>query len=362
MSATMPEPAAPRAQQPGTRGRRRPLRRAVLVASVCLVLLVALVLAGARLAYLAMMDDLGRIDGAFTGLEDRPSRPSSGTAAGAVNILLLGTDRRSADGTTGTDATSPAWIPGAQRADTVMVLHIDGDREGASVISIPRDAWVPVPGHGEAKVNAAFSFAGPSLAVATVERLTGLRMDHFAVLDWEGLRRITDDAGGVEVQVPVGVYDSARGVRWRPGTHHLDGDAALDYVRQRHGLPGGDLDRVRRQHAFLRTLSRATLDSGLATDPRLVFGLLSGLTRHVSVEAEWSLGDIAELALSLRGLDADDIDYLTSPVAGFDTVAGQSVVRLDERAGRRLWRAVRADQMDDWLAHHPQWATPETVR
>lgn len=350
----------------GTPRARTPRLRAVGRALVCVLAFVLVLggvaLAATRHAYVTAMGNLGRIDGVFVGLEDRPLRPSSGPAAKAVNILVLGTDRRSAAPTTGSGATAPVWLPGAQRTDTVMVLHVDGDRDGVSVVSIPRDSWVQVPGYGRAKVNAAYSYAGPSLAIETVERLTGLRMDHLTVIDWEGLRQLTDEVGGVPVEIPETVRDTAHDIDWTSGVHQLDGDAALSYVRQRYGLPNGDLDRVRRQHELLRLLAASTLTSAVMTNPQRILDLLNGVTRHVSVDADWARDDIATLVLSLRDLELADVNYLTAPIAGFDTVAGQSIVRLDMQAGRGLWSAVRADELERWLADHPDSATPDLVR
>ena len=120
-----------------------------------------------------------------------------------------------------------------------MILHIDADREGASLISIPRDSWVNVPGYGHNKINAAFSLAGPSLAVETVEDLTGVRIDHLAVVDWEGFRSLIDTVGGVTVTVPRTVEDPHNDVVWTKGRHPLNGAAGADLLRQRYGLPDG---------------------------------------------------------------------------------------------------------------------------
>ncbi|QIX27866.1 LytR family transcriptional regulator [Nocardioides sp. JQ2195] len=302
-----------------------------------------------------------RIDGVFAGLEDRPSRPATGDAAEAVNILLMGVDRRSDVATTGDDAQAPEWIAGAQRTDTLMLLHIDGDRRGASIISLPRDSWVQVPGHGHAKINAAFSLAGPSLAVETIENLTNVRIDHLAVIDWEGFRQMTDEVGGVVVEVPETVHDSARDITWTAGTHVLNGQQALDYVGQRYGLPGGDLDRVRRQQAFLRAVLQANLHTAMRSDPFMLHHFLRTLARHASIDAEWSTIDMGRLAVSLRNLRSADIHYFTAPVSGLGREGAQSVVHLDHEAGAELWQAVRNDRVDDWAAAHPDAEAADVV-
>ena len=344
--------------------RRHPVRNAFIGLMVCVAMLAVTAAVGIFWIQHTLTSHIGRIDGVFTGLDEsqRPPKPTTGPAAKAVNILLMGTDRRSPVGTTGRAAAAPLWVPGAQRTDTLMVLHIDGDRRGASVISIPRDSWVSVPGYGMDKINAAFSYAGPSLAVQTVEQLTGVRIDHLAVIDWEGFRQLTDAVGGVTVNVPTTVYDSARGITWTAGTHTLDGQQALDYVGQRYGLPGGDLDRVRRQQAFLRTLMEDNLHAEMRHEPRQVLAFLKTVTRNLSVDSGWSTRDMAQLALSLRNLRSADIRYLTVPVAGLGMEGAQSVVHLDHIRGWRMWSAVRDDRIEHWAEQHPWYETSTTVR
>lgn len=307
-----------------------------------------------------LVPQVDRIEGAFAGLENRPAAVT-GPAAAALDVLVLGTDRRSDVPTTGEDAAAAAWEPGAQRSDSMMLVHVDADRRGVSVVSLPRDAWVEVPGHGPAKINAAYSYGGVPLAVETFETLTGVRVDHVAVVDGDGFAALTDAAGGVTVEVPETVTDRARDVTWEAGTHHLDGAAALDYVGQRYGLPRGDLDRARRQQAVLRTVLSDLLRTGMRSDPALLGDFVDTVLAHVSVDEEWSAASIAALAVSLRDLRSADIRFLVAPVASFGQEGDQSVVRLDDELGGELWTSVRDDRLDGWLAQHPDSETPETV-
>ena len=343
-----------------TKGHRRFSRARILLIAFCVV---AVSVTGTAY-YLGqqLVAPIDRIEGVFTDLEDRPAKPTTGPAAEAVNILLLGTDRRSDVATTGDRARAAAWVPGAQRSDAMLLLHIDGDRDGASVISLPRDSWVEIPERGPDKINAAFSYGGPSLAVETVEKLTQVRIDHLAVIDWAGLRALTDELGGVTVTVPETVYDSARGVTWAAGTHHLEGQAALDYVGQRYGLPGGDLDRARRQQNFLSTVMTEVLGRISGGSKWDVYELLRVMTSNVSVDAEWSTRDMATLAWSLRDIDESDVAFLTVPVAGLGWEGPQSVVHLDHTAGRELWNAIREDRMRGWLREHPRAGSLGSVR
>ncbi|WP_141014252.1 LCP family protein [Nocardioides sambongensis] len=305
--------------------------------------------------------EVHRTEPAFAGLTDRPPR-AEGTAGEAMNILLVGTDRRSDVATTGTDALAESWLPGEQRADTLMVVHVSADRRTVQVVSIPRDSWVQVPGHGRAKVNASYSWGGLPLTVETIEDLTGTRIDHVALVDWTGFAALVDQAGGIDVTVPATVRDRARDRVWRAGEHHLDGEDALDYVGQRYGLPEGDLDRVRRQQAVVRTMVRSLLHTEMRSNPAMLGEVVQDLLQHVSVDETWSLREIASFALSLRDLRSADITFLTAPVTGFGYVRGQSVVHLDRDLGRDMWRELRRDRGQQWLAAQQQRATPEVVR
>ncbi|MEI7057932.1 LCP family protein [Nocardioides sp. CCNWLW239] len=340
--------------------RRRRAHKALVGLVVCLLLLCAASLAGIWWLQAKVESNIQRLPDAFTGLTDRPAKPTTGSAADAMNILVLGTDTRSDTPTTGAEA--PGWKPGQARSDTMLLVHLDGDRRSAAVVSIPRDSWVDIPGHGKGKVNWAYSFGGPRLTVETVEAMTEVRIDHLAVVDWDGFRALTDAIGGVDIDIPETVYDSARDVRWEAGRHHLDGEQALLYVRQRHGLRDGDLDRVARQQAFLRTLLEQTLEQELRKHPDEVLDLLTLFSKHASVDDGWSTFQMARLAASLRNLRTGDISYLTVPTDGTAMVGDQSVVRLDPSRDRDLWRAVREDRMAEWADGNQDLLTPDVVR
>lgn len=339
---------------------RSRVRAVVLGLVACFLVLLAVPVG--TLLYLERRIDgnLSRID-PFVGLENRPERPT-GLAAGAMNILLIGTDRRSPVPTTGADAAAPSWVPGDQRSDALMLVHIDADRNGASVISLPRDAWVDIPDHGQAKLNAAFSLGGPSLTVATIEQLTSVRIDHLAIVDWAGFMELTDAVGGVELSIAEATYDPDRQIAWTAGRHRLTGEQALAYVRQRKGLPGGDLDRVRRQQAFIRGVTESMFRTALADDPRQAFEVVDRMTHYVTVDTGWSTVAMTRLALSLRGLRESDVDFFTAPVAGVGMVGDQSVVHLNRSEGAEMWAEVRADRIDRWAAGHEAELTGHVVR
>ncbi|MCD9153788.1 LCP family protein [Aeromicrobium duanguangcaii] len=263
-------------------------------------------------------------------------RPAS-TPDESMNILLLGSDKR-VDGSVA-----------GQRSDTMMVIHVPADRKSISLVSIPRDSWVQVPGHGPAKINAAFSWGGPALAVETIEKLTDVHMDHVAVIDWEGFKQVTDLLGGVSVTIPKTVKDGYSGRTWEAGTYEMDGETALSYVRQRAGLAGGDLDRIKRQQAFLRSLAGKTLSRPTFSDPRRLYRVLDAVTANLGIDEGWSTADMRNLAWSLRSVRSKDISFTVVPLKALGMEGAQSVVYLDRPEGEELWQAVREDRLAGWI-------------
>jgi LCP family protein required for cell wall assembly len=329
------------------RGPRRRLLTRVLVAVTAAAVLLVGGITGVFLERQRAYDrNIRRIPGVFPAESNRPAR----APGRAQNWLLVGSDRRADQATTGRDATRALWRYGAQRADTIMLVHLPADRDRAYLVSFPRDAWVPIQGHGDAKLNAAFSFGGPPLLITTIERLTGVRIDHFAILDFEGFRTMTDALGGVDVHVTRTVWAPAQKVLWPAGTHHLDGARALDFVRQRHNLPGGDLGRIKRQQAFLKALARRVVDRGTLTNPLKLNAFLEASTKAVSADESLTTSTLRSLALQFRSVRPGDIVFVTAPVAGMGTEGRQSVVYLDQAKGQPLYRALREDTVDVYLA------------
>ncbi|MFJ3791930.1 LCP family protein [Kitasatospora sp. NPDC090091] len=330
--------------------RRRRTRR-VLLWTLCALLVLALG-AGGTVYWVAQhyASSVTRIPDAFpTAPESAQPQP---VPASGLNLLLVGLDARSDVPTTGSAARAPAWRAGAARSDTMMLLHLSEDRRSASLVSLPRDTWTDVPGHGRAKLNAAYSWGGPALMTETVQNLTGIRIDHLAVIDWNGFRALTDAVGGVDITIPRTIEAVGEARAWEAGTHHMDGAQALLYVRERYGLPGGDLDRTKRQQNFLRSLMLRIMDSGTLTSPSRLGGLLQSVGEVVSVDDRLSNTDLFQLAWSLRSLRPDDVRFMNAPFGGFDTRDGQSVVLLDERPAAQLWEAMRNDRMPQYFRDH----------
>lgn len=210
--------------------RRHHRGRTVATTLVCAGLLIVLGPAGLALFLQHRLSGhIQRIDGAFTGLKHRPSRPA-GQASKAVNILVVSVDR-SRSAVTGGDFHPPRWLPGARHVDSLMVLHLDGDRRGASVIAIPLESLVEVSGHGTVQIDSAVSTNNPSLLVATAEKLTNLRIDHLAAFDWAGFARLTDADDGVRLASPT----TRNGSSGAAGKRTFTGAEALSYVAEGRG-------------------------------------------------------------------------------------------------------------------------------
>ncbi len=339
------EPAA--AKSPD-KPRRRRWRRVLVVTVVMVFALLLLAAGGLYVISDKLAGNVTRIPAVFDPLDPaaRPTKPP-GPAGQAETFLLAGSDSLAEGPTTGSDATADE-VPGAQRSDVIMLVRVNAARTEAVVVSIPRDSWVPVPGHGMAKINAAYSYGGPTLMVRTVEALTKVRVDHFATIDFAGFRAMVDAVGGIDVTVAE--RTTFGDVVFDAGTNHLDGRRALAYVRQRKGLPRGDLDRVRRQQSALRALLNKAVSGGLLTDPVRLYHLLDAVTRSVGVDDTLSNGDLRSLAYEMRNLRARTVTFMTSPVAGLGREGDQSVVYLDPKRAPRLWRDLDTDRIRDYLA------------
>ncbi|MDP9239640.1 MAG: LCP family protein [Actinomycetota bacterium] len=263
--------------------------------------------------------------------------------AKSTNIVLVGSDSRAGQQTTGSGGNADATSPIGQRSDTLMVVHLDAGRKNGWVISFPRDSWVDIPGHGKNKINAAFAFGGPSLLIQTIEELTQIHIDHYMQIDFDGFKNMTDAVGGVDVNVPT-AFRSGQ-YNFHQGRQHINGEQALQFVRERHSLPSGDFDRIRNQQAFLRALMGKATSQGSLFNPVRLNSLLGAVSRSVSVDDGLSGGALRSLALSLRSLGGDNVTFLTVPVTGTGRVGAASVVFLDAAADRRLYDAARHDTM-----------------
>ncbi len=321
--------------------------KAVTGLLVCALLLLGAA-GGAWLWVDHRIGDIPRVDLGLPSADNNGTNGDQGAPGQAVNILMLGTDSR--DQAALERMVDSGWEPGAMRSDTIMILHVSADRDEASLVSIPRDTWTDVPGYGPNKINAAFSYGGPKLALETVRELTGIEIDHVAIVDWDGFKDITTAIGGVDVQVPENVTDSNGRIIWQRGTTHLEGEEALTYVRERNDLPNGDFDRVARQQNFLRAVMSKMLSSGSVTNPVRLVKTLNATVPHLTVDSSLDNGRVRDLAFSMRDLRTGDVTFATVPLDSYATRGGgQSVVLVDRPLVRDMFEAVDDDELQQFM-------------
>jgi LCP family protein required for cell wall assembly len=265
-------------------------------------------------------------------------RPQRQATSNAVNYLLLGAD----------DPVGSA--SGSRRSDVMMLLHLDGNRRSASLISFPRDLYVSIPGHGKNKINAAYAFGGTQLAVRTVEGLLDVRIDHVAVIDFAGFIALTESIGGVTV---YNEHPSvSQGWTFPRGKITISGEEALAYVRERKQLPNGDLDRAQRQRVVLQAILAKGLSKEMLTDPDRFVRFAGDLARHVRIDKSLTESELRSTVLSLR-MTPDDLQQLQAPISGFGTSpTKQSIDLVDTVKMAKLGAALRADKLAEYRAKY----------
>ncbi|MFL6123651.1 LCP family protein [Actinophytocola sp.] len=278
----------------------------------------------------------------------------------AQTILLVGLDSRTDNAGNPLprevlDALNAGEADGVQNTDTMMVVHIPADpAKKAFAVSLPRDSYVDIAGgYGTHKLNSAYirgknaeatrlrnagaddatvesesTTAGRKNLIATIQNLTGLTIDHYAEINLFGFSELTSAVGGVPVCLNQPVHDKYSGANFPAGEQVLQGVDALRFVRQRHGLENGDLDRVRRQQAFLAGLAHQLFSSGTLASPTRISALVDALTRSVVLDRNWNL---MSFATQVASLTADDIEFSTIPTGtiNLSTPYDGSAVEVD---------------------------------
>jgi LCP family protein required for cell wall assembly len=359
LETDLPDPATdvgPDGHDPTAPTRtRHPLLR-VLISLAAIALVLAL-LVGGGLWFLAdrWAGNIDRVSDVFASL-DQAARPAAATPAQSapqdpVTFLLVGSDTR--------DEVAAGEDPDG-RSDAIMIARFAADRTHAQLISIPRDSWVDIPGHGRNKINASYAFGGPSLLIQTVEQLTQVRIDHYVAIDFAGLIQVTDDLGGVDVVVAETTENGP--FTFPAGPNHLDGEQVRWYLAQRYGLPGGDFDRVKRQQQYLRAMFAKLFSSDTFTDPGKLDAAMLAVTSAVTIDDTLGNGDLVSLAYSMRGVRPDNIQFFTAPVLGTGMEGPASVVYLDTVTGERMWSYLRSDSLAGNGAEFAKQALPDVPR
>ncbi|MCQ4121467.1 LCP family protein [Rhodococcus sp. FXJ9.536] len=298
-----------------------------------------------------------------------------GSADGAVDILMVGTDSRTdAHGNPLSQEELDSLRAGeevASNTDTIVLIRVPNDGSSATAISIPRDSYVDVPGIGKSKINAAYGAtketerlklveggstdkeaeeqsteSGREALIESVAELTGITVDHYAEVGLLGFVLLTNAVGGVDVCLNEPVDEDLSGAHFPAGEQSLKGADALSFVRQRHDLPRGDLDRIVRQQVFMASLVGKVLSAKTLSDPGKLNELSAAVQRSVVLDDDW---DIIEFATQLQDLAGGKVQFETIPVADLNgmTDYGESIVEVDPKAVKKYVTGLVGEEPSD---------------
>ncbi|MET8013840.1 LCP family protein [Streptomyces sp. NPDC005271] len=266
----------------------------------------------------------------------------------AQNILLIGSDTRGGkgNGKYGKDT-------GTQRSDTTILLHLQAGGKSATAVSIPRDLMVDVPACDRAdgkrgtarfaQFNSAFEIGGAACAIRTVEKLTGIRVDHHVIVDFSGFKKLVNAVGGVEVCLKEPVDDDDAHVKLSAGRHVLHGEKALGFVRARYSIGNGsDTERIGRQQEFMSSLVKKVQSNGVLLNPAKLYPVLNSATSALTTDPGLdSLRDLYNLVRGVRNIPRDQIRFLTIPRQPYTYNKNRD--ELVQPDADRLFRQLRLD-------------------
>jgi LCP family protein required for cell wall assembly len=311
-------------QPSGRRRRFGPKRILQIVAAV-----IILVIVGAIAFYFYLDSKLNR----------SVTLPAySGQSAGQ-NWLITGSDSRQGLSRQQIDNLHVGFNFGTLNSDSLMLLHTGSGKP--VLISIPRDSYVPIPGHGENKINAALGFGGPPLLIQTVEAVTGLRIDHYMGIGFGGLVSVVNNIGGVKICLPAALQDSNSGINLPAGCHNLNGTQALAFVRDRHSFATQDLQRIEDQRAFLKALLSKATSPGVYLNPFTSLPFASAAASSLAVDKGTHLYNLMTAALALRSPETGTIPIANATY--FTANAGEAVLWNRSQA-LELFNALKNDQ------------------
>lgn len=333
--------------------RKRDRRRKVVIPLVVVASL--LLLTGVAAAYVAYRTLNGNIktDSVKGKLsQDRPEAGGNGKGR-PMNLVVIGSDSRA-----GANKSLGGGRDEGERSDTTLLLHLSADRKRAVVMSIPRDILVTVPPcvardgskspeRTRQMFNSAYELGGAACTRNTLERMTGMRIDHHIIVDFSGFKGMVDAVGGVEICLPQAVQDKTGRISLAAGKRTVGGKEALDFVRLRHdeaiGGNGSDLGRIKRQQAFVASLAKQITSSKVLLNPARVFNLADAMTKSIRAdEGLDSVKALVDLARSVQGIKTSDMTFVTVPV--YDSPTDKNRLELIQPDARRLFQAVNTDE------------------
>ncbi|GAB3463725.1 LCP family protein [Kineococcus endophyticus] len=334
-----PPAERPRTPAPRPARARRPHVRRRRVLAVVAVLVVLAVTYPVALAWRGW-SSVDQIAAASTG--ERPA------ATPGTTYLVVGSDSR--------DGLSPEEIAeysaggadiSGQRTDTIMLLHVPDGGGPAALISVPRDSWVPIPGHGKNKINAAFAIGGAPLLMETVEQVSGLRIDHYVETGFGGFAQIVNAVGGVTMCPAKAVDDVRAGLNIAAGCQQMDGKTALGYARYRYTDVQGDFGRVQRQRELLGAITSKAASPSTLLNPFRAFPLASAGGSAVTVDDDSSLTDLVGFLRGMRAATGTGGISMTVPVSDPNYRTGHGIaVKWDTEKALAMFTDLKNDDTE----------------
>jgi len=313
-------PGGARTYSGGRRPRRPRLRLLLAFLAGLVVVLLILVIGG----YFYLDGKLNR----SSVLASYAGQPAAGAGS---NWLITGSDSRQGLTRKQEHKYHTGIDIGGQRSDTILLLHIPGNGGPAVLVSLPRDSYVQIPGHGWNKLNAAYSFGGPKLLAETVQNATGLRIEHYMGIGFGGLVNVVNSVGGVTMCFKHSLHDPASGVHLKKGCQTLSGGQALSFVRVRHTFASQDLQREQNQRVFIKALLSKLTSPGVMFNPFSVVPAALGSVDSLSVDDGTHLNQLVSVAFALRQPKTTTVPIGNSNLA---TAAGDAVQWDSAQAGR----------------------------
>jgi LCP family protein required for cell wall assembly len=270
-------------------------------------------------------------------LADYSDRPGTGQG---TNWLIVGSDSRQGLSAEQQQDLATGGDTGNGRTDTILLVHLPGigSDTKTTMVSIPRDSYVPIPGHGKDKINAAFAIGGAQLLVQTVEQATGLRLDHYAEVGFGGFAALVDALGGVTVCAKTSFDDPLAGIDLSAGCHTLDGRNALGYVRSRD-TPRADLDRMVNQRQFVAALLQRAASPAVWVNPWRWYAVPRAAADALTVDQGDHVWDLVRLGWALHGSTIT----MTVPIGQFTSGDAGSVVVWNHGEAARLFESLASD-------------------
>jgi LCP family protein required for cell wall assembly len=307
----------------GSRGWLRPRRLLAILAG-----LVVLIVVAAVAVYFSVSSKLTKVDALV---------PTSFTSAG-TNWLITGSDSRAGLNTKEENQLALGHDISGQRSDTIMLLHVPANGTRPTLVSLPRDSYVPIPGHGYNKLNAAFDFGGPKLLVQTVQNATGLPINHYMGIGFGGLVTVVNDVGGVQMCLKEPMKDPKAGLNLKAGCQTLNGDQALGFVRTR-AFAEGDLQREQDQRVLLKGILSKMTSAGTLANPFAIVPAANGAAGAISIDQSTGLSQLVSVAFALRNPVTT-----TVPFGQFANTAVGSVVEWNATAAKQFFADLGHDQ------------------